>query len=117
MKNIFRLLIVLFTFSFSSCNEYEYTEISVKMINNQSNSWVYMWIESLEDKPTYLLQGQSRTFNMVYTFTEDNPRTHMSVLCDDMGKITGKTFLINKDTTQINAVYNSDGSISIQIQD
>jgi len=107
----------LLVFLFSGCNEYDYSVITIKMTNNQNNSWVYMWVESLEDKPTYLQQGQSRTFNIVYTFTEDNPRTHMSVICDDMGRITGKTFIVNKDTTQINALYNSDGSISILLPD
>ena len=81
------------------------------MTNNQNNSWVYMWVEHLEDKPTYLRETQSRTFNTVFTFTEDNPQTHITVICEDNGVITSKVYKLNADTTQVDAMYNSDGRI------
>lgn len=111
-KSVFGLILFLLVTLFSGCNDYDYSVITVKMTNNQTNTWVYMWVEHLEDKPAYLQQGQSRTFNIVYTFTEENPRTNLTVICDDMGVITSKTFIVNADTTQINAMYNSDGRIS-----
>lgn len=110
-KRVFGLLLFALA-SLSGCNEYEYTLITVRMTNNQSKSWVYMWVEHIDVKSTYLKQGESRTFNIVYMFTEENPRTHFRVICEDMGVITSTDFVVNADTTQINAMYNSNGRIS-----
>ena len=73
-----------------------------------------MWVYYLEDKPAFLQSGQFRTFNLVFTFTEDNPQTTIMVVCDDMGKTTSTSFIVNAESPPvINAYYNSDGTITI----
>lgn len=113
-KRSFWSLMVLVAL-FWGCNDYEYTPVTITL-TNQSNEPVYLWVERFEEiNATTLVPGKkSRTFYQVFTFTDEHPQTHLTVVATKNNDVAGAaTILVNPDTTTFTAVYNTGAGISI----
>jgi hypothetical protein len=104
---------------FSGCNNYEYTAVTITMVN-QSSEPVYLWMEYCEERnaTTLVAANSSRTFHQAFTFTEEHPQTHVTVVATKNEVYCGEvTILVNADTTNFTVVYNAETGIAVTQKD
>jgi len=89
--------------------------VTVTMVN-QSSEPVYLWMEYCEerDASTLVPGNSSRTFHQAFTFTDDHPQTHLTMVATKGDVYSGEaTMLVNADTTHFTVVYNTESGVTI----
>ena len=115
IKNIAVWSICLLACLFSGCNDYEYTAVTITMVN-QSSEPVYLWMTYCEERDaTTLVPGNSsRTFHQAFTFTDDHAQTHLTIVATKGVVYSGEvTMLVNADTTKFTVVYDTVAGIRV----
>ncbi len=100
---------------FTGCNNEVATVVSITMLN-QSCDPVYLWMQHSEEKnaTTLVAKNSSRTFQQAFTFTDEHPQTHLTVVATKGTVYAGQvTVLANADTTKFTVVFNTVTGIAV----
>jgi hypothetical protein len=98
-----------------ACNDYDYTPVTITMIN-QSDASVYLWMEGFEgvNAATLVAARKSRTFHQAFTFTEEHPLTHLTIVATKDNDVRGAaTVEASADTTRFTVVFKTGEGLTI----